>query len=314
MLASICKSLAMSSDFQPVPLVHADVVARLDLSDESFQLKGNYQAIEQQVIEAIETKRLDCAIVIAPEVGGELERLIGILRGRTKLWNCSGRFLELGCDKWKLAQYCAQNYISHPQTALLGQLTSPSEWQQFPSQVAIKRRDGAGCMDITVHENWRLARQFANSNDLYNDSDNWIVQDWIDGQHASRSMVCNGMDFQAMPIVGQQIVLENPAELLGASIPHYEGAGEMDDVKADLCLNVMEKLQSEFKSECLGWVSFDILIPDELTLGESYYLIEINPRFTTSFAFLQQSSQQSIIELPLANFINRTGGISSIAQ
>jgi predicted ATP-grasp superfamily ATP-dependent carboligase len=304
MLAAVCRSLAASSVVVPTPLVHESLASELCFQSAIVKLCGaNDEEILAKIINTISSHCLDGLIIIAPEIGGELRQLISTLQTKTKLWNCSGEFLDLACDKWKLANFCVQRGIPHPRTALLADLISQPGWQQFRGKVVIKPRDGAGCADIRIFECGADARSFAHSNRLLSDADRWIVQAWISGLHSSRSLVSDGSIFRAMPIVSQEIRIERSTEDDRATVPHYQGAALLQDVDESLGRDILRLFHSEFQGQCQGWVGFDLVISDRPPLGRKCFLVEINPRFTTSFVHLQQMQDSSLLAESIARFM-----------
>ena len=91
-------------------------------------------------------EQADRVLIVAPECEDVLRTTLQQSReyGPDTIMNVSGTALNVGCDKWELAQFCEREEIPHLPT----ELWTGQTWDRFPA--ILKPRDGAGCEKLCL--------------------------------------------------------------------------------------------------------------------------------------------------------------------
>jgi predicted ATP-grasp superfamily ATP-dependent carboligase len=158
------------------------------------------------------------------------------------------------------------------------------------NQLVIKPRDGAGCMDLFRFSDVKAAREYVQQRqDHFHCHEKWIVQKWLEGRHASRSIIVSNSEVVWLPWMTQEFEIEESSAHRCVTLS-YCGAYELDLLDTPQSRNVIESIVDQYRSEMQGWIGFDFVIPQANFGEELPVLIEINPRFTTSFAHIDLNS------------------------
>jgi predicted ATP-grasp superfamily ATP-dependent carboligase len=227
--------------------------------------------------------QVDYTLLIAPEFGDVLAtrcRWVEEVGGR--LLGPSADAVRLTADKLRLAEHLRRRAVPtpptvpwSPQAATLG----------FP--LVVKPRDGAGSQAT------RLVRD-RNELDACSrlaDEEGWqgelIVQPFLPGVHASVSfLVGPGGKFCLKP-AWQHLSMDGRFRYLGGGLPlprELAAAAKMTALRA---LNTVEGLR--------GWFGMDVVLGPK-----GPFLIEINPRLTTSIVGLRRLAKFNLMDALLA--------------
>lgn len=245
--------------------------------------------------------RADLAILVAPEIDGTLADVVQFLREHlqetgtaTRLLNTHGVSLQLACDKWATHKFFQRFNLPTPDTGLLqhfsatqhSECASPENKEVNGQQSwVVKPRNGAG-MEQTALVSTAELRTFAKS-DL--DANAFIIQPWIDSNAYSCSAIVNANgDWHWLPTVTQEITTESIADSSCQGL-HYSGSTLAFEPEFPRAWK--ETLESQL-SDAQGWISFDFI--QCLSTGE-LYLIEINPRCTTSISSLAAAYRGNLV-------------------
>lgn len=250
---------AVSADFAAVPGVelvtfpddspvdsHADTFARLAAS-------------------------ADWTLVIAPETGGELERLARlVLTSDGRLLGPSLTGIDFTADKSTLAGLWAEEGVPTPHTFAAG------EPLRFP--VVCKPRCGCGSEETyLVHSAAELVWLPPDPNRL--------IQEYVPGQPASVAFLVGPN--QTIPLLPalQHLSTDGRFRYRGGELPIPTDLGER---AVRLGLRAVDAVAG-----LSGYVGVD------LVLGEREVAIEINPRLTTSYVGLRALAESNLAEAML---------------
>ena len=111
------------------------------------------------------------------------------------------------------------------------------------------------------------------------------MQDWVEGMHASRSLLATCEKVDWMPWMSQEFSVSAESED-GAKSLEYVGARRLSNVSEVVGHDSLEPFIREFRGDLLGWVGFDFVLPEDGKPCQTPTLIEVNPRFTTSIVFM----------------------------
>jgi len=231
----------------------------------------------------------DRTIVIAPESDGILAATLqSFCDQRLATCNCVGEFLQQATDKWLCARQLQASHIPTPPTQKLSE--APPEWLADidrqrstsggePLLWAIKSRDGAGCdglRRLTAAEVQFLRTQGSPPAEL----ERWVIQPWCPGTAYSRAAVID-RDGQAtwLPVTAQHLELSERVRYSGGQV-----LPRMAEQLPQLDLLLQRAIQALGPSP-LGWVGVDFVV-DHSRPEQPIWIIEINPRLTTSFVGL----------------------------
>lgn len=235
----------------------------------------------------------DAVLLIAPETGGVLERLTALAERMKKLvLGSSASAVNLAGDKW----LSYQAFISHDIPTLNTYLANALPDVMAGAYVA-KSRDGAGCDDMAYFEDERALRDW-----LKTRLNTHIVQPYQKGEAASFSMLCrNGQasllscNHQHMQIEGQDFSYR------GGIINGMAQYAEAFNQLAQKIANAMPDLA--------GYVGVDLIVHE----GE-FFVLEVNPRLTTSYVVLHQACGCNPAQMLLDLFYNNAFTMPVIAH
>jgi predicted ATP-grasp superfamily ATP-dependent carboligase len=217
----------------------------------------------------------DGTLIIAPETDSILESLARqVQAARGRLLGPHPEAIRLTADKWELFHHLRAHGIPTPETSLLCDIPigDPQVW---------KPRDGAGSLDTFRVENLTQAQTIRGRLNEAT-ATKMLAQPYLTGLAASISF-----------LIGEQIVPLIPCsqeiELTQGSF-HYRGASL--PLEASLAARAIELGTQAVR--CIpglrGYVGVDLI------LGESDWVIELNPRLTTSYLLLRQACRQNLAE------------------
>jgi len=230
----------------------------------------------------------DQTIVIAPEIHQQLENIVAKLRRSGAIVVASSEtFLHATSDKLSTASLFKKSQVPHPATqSLSSYLTSIDQLDESKpaSAVTLKRRDGAGCVDMKVFANrgkltdW--LQNYAPQNLL---RDEWIIQPWLIGRPASMALLA-GDEWQLLGAVDQHITLDHSSKQIGyAEVSYLGGSGPLRGVSVEQLENLASQVREALPSGAASWIGIDFLVPDESVDSKNLIVIEVNPRLTTSY-------------------------------
>lgn len=236
-------------------------------------------------------KDCEVAIVVAPEIDQLLQNVLSEMRRRSscELLNCSPPFLDLACDKWKFARHCQRSHISHPPTSLSPSFSHLDMRSSPASKLVCKSRFGAGCEDLYLAANSAALNSVAPS---LRQSELAVIQEWIEGQAFSSSAIVNASNhWHWLPLVTQEFEHKEASGLQtlqytgGRVTAAPPGAPQLQDLQL--------QLSDSFRNGARGWVSFDLVYSAE---RNQWFVIEANPRCTTSITELKQQVGSELFE------------------
>lgn len=213
----------------------------------------------------------DAALIVAPETGGILAKLTTMIETANKL--------NLGCHS-AAVQIASDKYVTYEVLFEAGINTIPTYIAQDTAGLkdssygyVLKPRDGAGC------ENTYFCRTQAELIKLLNNhsTENFIVQPYQPGKAASISAL-----FKA----GRAWVLSCNEQLIDIS--------EQQVILKGCTVNALTEYQERFHAlandialaipALNGYVGIDVIIADD-----AIFVVELNPRITTSYIGLRKS-------------------------
>ena len=251
---------AVAADFARVPGVE---VVRLDAAAEEDN--------EEQI--AALAARCDWTVVIAPELGGELERCCWAVReSGSRLLGPDPEAVRLTADKLALAGHWRSHGVPTPATTD----RDPTPCEHFP--VVWKPRDGAGstatfllrsALDVPRAKAHLAADGHAGP---------MVLQEFVPGRAASVAFLCGPRGNVPLLPAFQLLSDDGRFKYLGGELPIPPELAARVLAVAERAVGCVPGL--------LGYVGVDVILGDAAD-GSSDVAVEINPRLTTSYVGLR---------------------------
>ena len=278
MLTAIVQDLAQLSNIELIILrdVRLEPLENiLDNTAHQLYIIESADSFQTTYLKAI--NNADMVLPIAPETGGVLNQI------QQQILNSNSQLLASDADAIRL---CSDKVLCHQQLQSHG-ICSPitikaSEWSlnklHSSTGFIIKPQDGAGCIDtFFMADTLSLEAWLESHPDVLN---NMIIQPYIDGLAISLSVLSDANDTQVLAINQQKIkVTDDKLSFLGNIV---NGIDE-DDVTLPHANEIALKVHQAI-SGLWGFIGIDLIVhKDDL------FVIDINPRLTTSYIGLRQS-------------------------
>lgn len=253
-----CQTTVMTAGDLPLPTC-ANVVAVGDLQ----QHDRAFQRLCQEC---------DTTIIVAPEFENHLFGLTLLAeQAGAKLASCSSKSIELTADKFALSRYLREAGINCPRNWRIGD--APRDLA-FP--LIAKPRFGAG--------SWRV--QLVHSTDeLTSLPDDTLLEEYHPGFACSVSVLCDEDRHFILPPCEQRF-----------EVGGYTYAGGVTPIKrryaeraVSLASNVIRNLPP-----LRGYIGIDLSL-GESPDGKVDYVIEVNPRLTTSYIGLRKLCRNNLL-------------------
>lgn len=260
----------------------ADRVIYLDPED-------HYNKLEQLA------KHCTAALIIAPESDGILEHLSALMESRgVSLLGSSSDSIAIAANKWDCHQLFLQGGLPTPATWRVNVTVAEETAEKIGYPLVMKPLDGIGCEGVYLARN---TASLALSLKKYKYNENQLLlQRYIEGRHISASLLIAKNNITCLSLNKQIIEIGTAFSYQGCEVPY-------------ICDNHTEAISLAKHAAALipglrGYVGVDMLINDN-----GCYLIEINPRLTTSYPGLRQ-----VININLAESIWRASIEGSLPQ
>lgn len=229
--------------------------------------------------------KADFTLVIAPEFDDILARRCEwVEQAGGQLLGPSVDAVRLTADKFALSRHLKQNQIPTPECWLLHEAR---QVENVPPQLpaVVKPRFGAGSLEthlVRGAKEWnRLAEMTRNKN--------WpgemIVQPFVSGQAASVAFLLGPKQQLALLAASQIFSDDDRFHYLGGSVPLPDNLTARAQQLAARAIEAIPGLR--------GYVGVDLMLGPS-TDGSQDWVIEINPRLTTSYIGLRALAESNL--------------------
>ena len=212
----------------------------------------------------MDLKNCDSAIVIAPEIENALfDFTQQVESSGVKLLSPNSEVVAIGSDKWLTYRHLGKYKIPTPETFL-----GSDSIRDLKGRYVVKPRFGAGSMDVKkIHSNDLIACGV---------DSNWVIQPLVEGIPASIAVECEQES-------GRKLMFPLMRQVFSSDSFHYLSSEKINDnhlrIRAEGLLKRVVATLPEFN----GYLGIDIVLG---TCSDLDYVIEINPRYTSSFCFV----------------------------
>jgi hypothetical protein len=266
---------------------------RIPRGVEVIPLRGAGAALDGLFREA------DAAWLIAPETGGCLESLATrASRNGARLLGPSARAIRRAADKALLPGRLAEQGVRHPETRAVRSLSAAIRAARtlgFP--VVIKPARGAGCAGVTrVRRKADLPAALARAQRAAGGR-GALVQRFVSGTAASVALLSDGRRSRVLAVSGQT--------LAGGAVFAYAGG------ETPLAHPQAARAAAAARRACRGlpglkgYVGVDVVLTDT-----DAFVIEVNPRLTTSYLGVRASLRENVAALALVACGGTLGAVS----
>lgn len=243
------------------------------------EVRGNYQGIFSSLVEEAEA-----ILILAPETDGILADLTALVEEGGKLLLGSSREAVIATgDKAIAYQRLSGLGVPTPETYKI-----PFSEDPFPAierlgyPVVIKPIDGVGCQGIFVIRKEEEVQPALSALRRGTAKDCFLLQRYIEGIHASVSLLGNGQEALPLTLNAQEIRGRRRLRYRGGLTPFQHRLKEK-------AFESVQGIPSAIKG-LKGYFGVDVVLTDE-----EAFIIEINPRLTTSYVGVRR-----VVKLNLA--------------
>jgi tyramine---L-glutamate ligase len=242
----------------------------------------------------------DAVFVVAPENGQILQNLVQALEAKGKVClNCTSEAIEKVSNKATLNQQLNKAKIATPKTLIFNFKDDIMKITKLIAReliypIVLKTLDGAGCSGMSIIKteetlNAAIAKLQKNST-----ATQFIVQNYVNGLPASVSVISNGKKAVAISLNKQQITLAQPSEesqYIGGCVPLEH------PLSAKAC-SIAEQIVESIAG-LRGYVGVDVVLSEEMV-----YVVDVNPRLTTSYVGLHAVADFNVAQALLDAIIS----------
>ncbi|MDR5761716.1 ATP-grasp domain-containing protein [Caballeronia sp. LZ035] len=228
----------------------------------------------------------DYACIVAPECDGLLLKLHDAV-GQARWLGCAKEAIRTASSKSATAAWLAARGM--PVTpALEPDTAAPAPGRRW----VVKPDDGAGGLDTSVHDDLAAARAEYEARAAAGRTP--VLQEWIDGEPLSLSLICRDRLARLVSINRQRIGLSEPAnperrerivQFDGVDVDRIDRHGPQGRALERLALRVAEALPG-----LRGFVGIDVVWHPE----RGPVVIEVNPRPTVAYAELSRRGGRNL--------------------
>jgi predicted ATP-grasp superfamily ATP-dependent carboligase len=329
MLLTIAEGLANAGVAVTVPLdvrlFQPRLIDRLSKIAEVIPIRTSNTREVESLWQALCT-RSAWTWLVAPEIDDQLRCLAADLRAvGGQLINASEEFLANASDKLRTACRLYESGIAHPPTRSLRELDE--QWlKSIGSKLAastlhaptatenqisargdsrlwcVKPADGAGgegLRIVTTEELLQLKHACENSRGsgaINCAEDKWIVQPWLAGIATSCSAFvapCGHTTW--LPLVSQDFTAAAECSHRNGALlsPHYVGSTyPAPGISSTVPVALLDGTLKAMQGRAIGWIGIDLLFHPPT---EQWWVIEVNPRCTSSMVGLAQAYQGNLV-------------------
>lgn len=272
---------AVAEDFARLPGVEVQTILARDIASRpAIDGEVHLVSTSEERDDAIErwVNASDATILIAPEFAGTLltlaERVVK-LGGR--LLSPSPEFIEIASDKHETAirLHAAGARVPRGVVVMPGEM-SPAG---FDYPAILKPIDGAGSLGV---------QKLLGPSRVPSDSGAYRLEEFVPGTPASVACLCGGREIVVLEPCEQLIAADGSFAYQGGRLPLGPGERERAKKLGEAAVRALPPT--------VGYVGVDLVLGDDAG-GGGDAVIEINPRYTTSYVGLLAATDTNLAEL-----------------
>ncbi len=268
----------------------------------------SFHEAQQAILRVCTT--IDAVYIIAPETGGALHSLVEFVeQNGVPTLNCSSKAIQAVSNKAVLYETLSSNGLKIPRTIMLDKSDSIIKdiERRFSFPVVFKPLDGVGCSGISLVKDRSQIVNAVAKIDAELASEKFVVQEYLEGEAVSVSLLCTSSDASPFSLNKQEIDLLGPEETsvyVGGCVPY--------DHELKLKAFEVAKAVAGCFSGLRGYVGVDLILTEKEPV-----VVDVNPRLTTSFIGLNRVAcfnfTDALVCAALKGELPRTSGFSGFA-
>ena len=253
---------------------------------------------EAYIVDSLPPRRpVDLVIVIAPSTGRLIYSLVKACEDEgLEVVNSPSSAIFLASDKALLFKNLQLHEIKTPQTVISSfdeGIRSVRELLAKFGKVVVKPADGDGCIGLSVVTHPDEASIALRKIRQYSKLPYFLIQEYVEGVNVSVNVLSLGLDAIPLSINLQNVILRGPMEhsyFVGNVVPYKE----CEEIIASAALKTIRAL-----GFVKGFFGVDIVLKDK-----DPYVIEVNPRMTTSYLALREVSSSNVLDMIVKAYYN----------
>jgi tyramine---L-glutamate ligase len=246
-------------------------------------------------------KKSGAVYVIAPETQKTLQSLVEFVEhlGKVSL-NCDANAIQKVADKTVLYETLKKNGIPTPNTAVINvDVGLPSVKQvinsKFSYPVVFKPVNGVSCGGLSIVKGDAQVEQAIDKIKTESAAKHFLVQQFLDGEASSVSVLCTGEKAFAVSLNRQNVKVAGPE-----AVSSYEGGTvPFDHPLKHEAFKMAEKVVESFTG-LRGYVGVDLVLAKDKP-----FVVDVNPRLTTSYVGLREIASFNVAEALINAVLNR---------
>jgi len=262
------------------PPINADYTVPIFYPQEAKSFLANIASID------------DSVLIIAPETGQTLQSLIELVEktGKVSL-NSESSAISKVANKAILHRVLAKNHLPTPKTLVLSVKDDLAKVKRVVKTklsypIVFKPMDGVSCSGLSIVKKEAQIEHAIAKIKVPSAEENFVVQEYIEGQAASVSLLCAKGKALAISLNQQTVKASGPEE---ASC--YEGGSvPFDHPLKEKAFAISEKVVGCFEG-LRGYVGVDLILAKD-----NVFVVDVNPRLTTSYVGLSRVANFNVAE------------------
>ena len=234
----------------------------------------------------------DAVLIVAPETGQILHSLVNVVEksGKVSL-NCQSRAISRVANKAILYQVLDKNHLPIPKTLDLSVNDDLTEVKKairtkLSYPIILKPANGVSCSGLSIVKEESRLKQAIEKIDVESVEEHFVVQEFIEGEAVSVSLLCANGKALSISLNQQSIKVGAPEDAscyLGGLVP-------FDHPFMQKAFAISEKVVGSFKG-LRGYVGVDLVLAKD-----AVFVVDVNPRLTTSYVGLSQVANFNVAE------------------
>jgi len=231
------------------------------------------------------SRQADYTLLIAPEHRGALYQLAQLMEAGGTLLSPSPEFIGWASDKHATATTLGNAGVPVPRGI---RLRSGGTWPvDFPTPAVLKPVDGCGSQDLRRIDDFGTGAPTAPARERppSNREPAWRLEEFVPGTAASVAVLRDSDRFYLLPPCAQHLSDDGTFQYLGGSCPLDPPLAERARGLAAQAVRAMPP--------CRGYIGIDLVLGPAAD-GSQDYVIEVNPRLTTSYVGLRALAETNL--------------------
>jgi tyramine---L-glutamate ligase len=281
---------AILEDLSQLPAVETTTLLNNEICERSTNPKCKVVVLrdEEEDFRKLASEA-DYSLIIAPELDDILlHRCSWVEQEGSRLLGPSPTAVRLAGDKYACGEFLRQQGVATPESRIVV-ADRPAEELAFPA--VLKPRHGAGSSSTFLVESRQgLESLLAAPGASVGRCEDCILQPYVTGLPASVGVIVGPK--QCVPLLAGEQLLSSDGRL------RYRGGVLPLSAPLNLRARLLAERAVRSMPEVLGYVGVDLVLGNSAD-GSEDWVIEINPRLTTSYVGLRRLARTNLAEMML---------------